>query len=239
MKKLLYRLFVAALLVGGFMFGFTSATSDKGETADMTEQKVNESPAKADKKENAKAVMVAAGTGYKVGDKAADFSLKNVDGSMVSLAGMENAKGYIITFTCNHCPYSVMYEDRLIALHNEYAPKGYPVVAINPNDPEVQAGDSFDDMVVRAKEKAFPFVYLFDDGQKVYPKYGATRTPHVFLLDKELTVQYIGAIDDNARAVEDVTTNYVVNAIKALESGAKPDPNFTKAIGCSIKAKKS
>ncbi len=238
MKKLIFAISLIALLVGGFMLGKNAATTDKAATAEMTNQKINESPAKADKNDAAKAVAVADLTGYKVGDKASDFSLKNVDGSMVSLAGMEDAKGYIITFTCNHCPYSVMYEDRLIALHNAYAPKGYPVVAINPNDPEVQAGDGFDEMVVRAKEKEFPFVYLFDDGQKVYPEYGATRTPHVFLLDKELTVQYIGAIDDNARAAEDVTTNYVVNAIKALESGAQPDPNFTKAIGCSIKAKK-
>jgi len=236
MKKLIFGLLILALGVGGFMLGKNAAETDKAEKAEMMQQKVNESPTKKDK---AKAVAVTDAAGYKVGDKASDFSLKNVDGSMVSMAGMKEAKGYIITFTCNHCPYSVMYEDRLIALHNEYAPKGYPVIAINPNDPAVQVGDSFDDMVVRAKEKEFPFVYLFDDGQKVYPKYGATRTPHVFLLDKDLTVQYIGAIDDNARDVEDVTTNYVVNAIKALESGAKPDPNFTKAIGCSIKAKKS
>ena len=235
MKKLIGNVLVLALFLGGFTMCKNADTSNKADTSEITNQKINESPTK---KDGAKAVTVADPSGYKVGDKAADFSLKNVDGSMVSLAGMKDAKGYIITFTCNHCPYSVMYEDRLIALHNEYAPKGYPVVAINPNDPAVQAGDSFDDMVVRAKEKEFPFVYLFDDGQKVYPEYGATRTPHVFLVDKEMTVQYIGAIDDNARAAEDVTVNYVVKAIKALESGAKPDPNFTKAIGCSIKAKK-
>ncbi len=235
MKKLIGNVLVLALFLGGFTMCQNADTSNKADTSEITNQKINESPTK---KDGAKAVTVADPSGYKVGDKAADFSLKNVDGSMVSLAGMKDAKGYIITFTCNHCPYSVMYEDRLIALHNEYAPKGYPVVAINPNDPAVQAGDSFDDMVVRAKEKEFPFVYLFDDGQKVYPEYGATRTPHVFLLDKEMTVQYIGAIDDNARAAEDVTVNYVVKAIKALENGAKPDPNFTKAIGCSIKAKK-
>src|SRR6187431_510459 len=78
---------------------------------------------------------------YKVGDQAADFSLKNVDGSMVSLASIKGVNGYIVVFTCNTCPYAQMYEERLIELHNKYAPEGYPVIAINPNDPEVKAGD--------------------------------------------------------------------------------------------------
>ena len=95
--------------------------------------------------------------GYKVGDQAADFSLKNVDGSMVSLADYKDVKGYIVVFTCNTCPYAVMYEDRIIELHNKYAKEGYPVVAINPNDPDVKPGDDFASMVARSKEKKFPF----------------------------------------------------------------------------------
>lgn len=180
--------------------------------------------------------------GLKVGDKAPDFNLKNVDGRMVSLESIKketlNLKGFIVTFTCNTCPYAVMYEDRLIALHNAYAPKGWPVVAIQPNDPEVKPGDSFEEMKVRAKEKGFPFVYLFDEGQKVFPRYGATRTPHVFLLDKDLTVRYIGAIDNNPQDADAVTEKYVEAAIAAIESGREPDPNYTKAIGCTIKTKK-
>ena len=173
--------------------------------------------------------------GYEIGDKAADFELKNVDGTMVSLASMENVKGYIVTFTCNHCPYAVMYEDRLIDLHNKYAAKGYPVVAINPNDPAVQPEDSFEKMQERAEEKGFPFVYLFDEGQEVYPQYGATRTPHVFLLDADMVVRYIGAIDDSPRAADAVEKKYLEDAIMALESGVAPDPATTKAVGCSIK----
>lgn len=194
---------------------------------------------KADTKNDAKPMTVAnkPGKGYQVGDKAADFKLKNIDGTPMSLSDIKDAKGYIITFTCNHCPYSVLYEDRLIDLHNEYAAKGYPVVAINPNDPEVQPEDSFELMKVRSDEKKFPFLYLFDEGQEVYPKFGATRTPHVFILDKDMVVQYIGAIDNNAKDAEAVTVNYVKDAINALESGNKPDPNFTKAIGCTIKKK--
>lgn len=176
--------------------------------------------------------------GLSVGDIAPDFKLKDVSGETVSLANYKDAKGFIITFTCNTCPYSVMYEDRLIELHKAYADKGYPVVAINPNDPEVRAGDSYDAMKVRAKEKAFPFRYLFDEGQKIYPAYGASRTPHVYILDKTRKVRYIGAIDDNAQEAEAVTERYVEKAIAQLQKGENPNPDFTKAIGCTIKVKK-
>jgi peroxiredoxin len=178
------------------------------------------------------------GDGVKVGDKAPDFNLKNIDGKMLGLKDLKKEKGVIVLFTCNHCPYAVMYEDRIIALHKKYAPLGYPVVAINPNDPELQPADSFEKMIERAKEKKFSFAYLFDEGQKVYPAYGATRTPHVFLLDKNRVVRYIGAIDDNAQDATAVKTKYLEDAIAALEAGKKPNPNFTKAVGCSIKAKK-
>jgi len=174
-------------------------------------------------------------TGYEVGDKAEDFSLKNIDGNMVSLADYKEAKGFIVIFTCNHCPYAKLYEDRIIALHTKYEPLGYPVIAINPNDPTVQPEDSFENMQKRAREKGFNFPYLFDDGQEVYPKFGATRTPHVFLLDKGLTVRYIGAIDDAPQDEAQVTERYVEMAIGAMEAGKSPEPSVTKAIGCSIK----
>lgn len=176
--------------------------------------------------------------GYKVGDLATDFKLKNVDDTMVSLADYNEAKGFIVIFTCNHCPYSVAYEDRIIALNKKYAGKGFPVIAINPNDPAAQKEDSFELMKVRAKEKGFTFPYLFDEGQKIYPQYGATRTPHVFLLQKEaegLRVKYIGAIDDSSRNAAAVKTNYVENAVDALLNNKPIKLEQTKAIGCSIK----
>jgi peroxiredoxin len=179
--------------------------------------------------------------GYKIGDKATDFKLKNVDGKMVSMADYKDAKGFIVIFTCNHCPYSVAYENRIIAIDKNYKDQGYPVIAINPNDPELYPTDSFEAMKVRAKEKSFTFPYLFDDGQKIYPKYGATRTPHVFLLNKEnkeYIVKYIGAIDNNHSDESAVSEKYLENAIDALLNGKNPDPNYTKAIGCSIKVKK-
>lgn len=176
--------------------------------------------------------------GYKVGDKAADFKLKNVDGKMVSLADYKDAKGFIIIFTCNHCPFSIAYEDRIIDLHRKYAPKGYYVIAINPNDPTVQPDDSFDAMKTRASEKGFSFPYLMDEGQKIYPQYGATRTPHVFILDKQRVVQYIGAIDDNHSDAAAVTKPYIEQAVDALLVGRTPAETFTRAVGCTIKAKK-
>ena len=176
--------------------------------------------------------------GYKVGDKATDFKLKSVDNKMYSMADYKDAKGFIVVFTCNHCPFAVKYEDRIIDLAKKYKSKGYVLLAINPNDPAVQPEDSFELMQKRAKEKKFSFPYLFDEGQKIYPQYGATKTPHVFLLDKNLVVKYIGAIDDNVEDASQVKEKYLENAIAALEKGEEPTPNTTKAIGCSIKVKK-
>ncbi len=176
--------------------------------------------------------------GYQVGDKAADFKLKNVNGKMVSLADFKDAKGYVVIFTCNHCPFSIAYEDRINDLNKKYAPLGYPVIAINPNDPAIAPDDSYEKMQVRAKEKNFSFPYLFDDGQKVLPLYGATRTPHVYLLEKTAAgnkVAYIGAIDNNHQDASAVTEKYLENAIEALRNNKQPEPNFTKAIGCTIK----
>ena len=183
----------------------------------------------------------SAGKGYKPGDVATDFKLKNVDGKFVSLADYSKAKGYIVVFTCNHCPYAVAYEDRIIALDKKYASKGYPVIAINPNDPAAQPKDSYQAMQVRAKEKAFSFPYLFDDGQKIYPQYGATKTPHVFVLNKEKgknVVRYIGAIDNNYADAADVSERYVEAAVDALLAGKEVKQTTTAAIGCSNKSVK-
>jgi peroxiredoxin len=175
----------------------------------------------------------------KPGDTAADFKLKNVDGKMVSLADFKNAKGFIVVFTCNHCPYAKMYEDRLIALNDKYSKMGYPVIAINPNDPTAEPEDSYDEMKKRAKSKGFKFPYLFDEGQKIYPQYGATRTPHVFLLNSQRVVKYIGAIDDNPNDASAVKVKYLEDAIASLQAGKDIIPNVTKALGCSIKVKKA
>ena len=176
--------------------------------------------------------------GYEIGSVATDFKLKNIDNKMVSLRDLGETKGYIVIFTCNHCPYAVAYEDRIIELSKKYKKLGYPVVAINPNNPEKQKEDSFEKMQIRAREKGFDFPYLLDEGQKIYPQYGATKTPHVYVLqktDKGNIVQYIGAIDDNYSDASAVKEKYVENAVDALLNGEEVKVKTTKAIGCSIK----
>lgn len=104
--------------------------------------------------------------GYRIGDVVEDFSLQNIDGAMVSLADYKKAKGFIIIFTCNTCPYAVMYEDRIIALNKKYAHKGYPVIAIMPNNTSLMPGDSFDAMKQRALDKGFTFPYLINSSRR-------------------------------------------------------------------------
>jgi peroxiredoxin len=174
--------------------------------------------------------------GYQIGDTIEDFSLMNTDDSMVSLSDYKDAKGFIIIFTCNTCPYSVANEDRIIGLDRKYKKQGFPVIAINPNDPIAVPNESFEKMKVRAQEKGFTFPYLLDKGQKVYPKFGATKTPEVYIVTRnDLKVQYIGAIDNSSRDPEQVTEKYVENAVAALLTGKKIEKTETRAIGCSIK----
>lgn len=182
--------------------------------------------------------------GVEIGDKAPTFKLKNIDGKEYSFENIKDAngeapKGYIVIFTCNTCPYAQANEQRIIELHEKYASKGFPVVAIQPNDPNQKPGDSFEAMKSNADKKGFPFLYLIDEKQEVFPKYGATRTPEVFLVDKDLTVRYHGAIDDSVREPENVSEKFVENAIDAITNGNEPSPTTTKAIGCGIKAAKS
>ena len=182
-----------------------------------------------------------AGGGLNVGDKAKDFSLKNIDGKTVALADMKDAKGVIVIFTCNHCPYAKAYETRIVALDKKYKKQGYPVVAINPNDPNIEKEDSYENMIKNAKDKGFTFPYLFDETQDIAKAYGASKTPHVYLLQKQADgtykVAYIGSIDNDTEG-KNIETKYVENAIASLEKGKQPDPATTKAIGCTIKWKK-
>ena len=175
--------------------------------------------------------------GLNIGDIAPDFSLKNVDGKNVSLADFKNVKGYIVVFTCNTCPYAIANEERLIELSKKYK-KDFPVIAINPNDAGVKPEESLEKMKERSKSKKFDFVYLKDENQTVYPAYGATKTPHVYLLDKEREVKYIGAIDDNAQDASGVKTKYLEDAIADVQAGRDVKLAITKAVGCDIKARK-
>jgi len=178
--------------------------------------------------------------GYKVGDKASDFKLQNIDGRYVSLSDYKDARGFIVVFTCNGCPYAKAYQDRIIELDKKYKSMGYPVIAINPNDTELKPEDNLAGMKERAREKGYTFPYLKDASYEVFKEYGATRTPHVYVLKKnndDMVVSYIGAIDDNYQDASAVKEPYLSNAIDALLADRVPEHTFTKAIGCTIKQK--
>lgn len=182
--------------------------------------------------------VLSAQSGYDIGAIATDFKLENIDRTFVSLSDFEEAKGFIIVFTCNTCPYAVAYEDRIEALNKKYASKGYPVVAIMPNNIEIKPGDSLEAMKQRSKEKGFTFPYLIDREQSIFPQYGATKTPHVYILEKTNdanVVRYIGAIDDNYKDADAVDKKYVEDAVNALLANKPVPVSKTRAIGCSIK----
>ncbi|MBC7485661.1 MAG: thioredoxin family protein [Cytophagaceae bacterium] len=176
---------------------------------------------------------------YKLEDEIKDVNLPNVDGKMVSLEDYPKAKGFIIVFTCNHCPYAKAYEERIIQLNEKYA-SSYPVIAINSNDGVAYPDDSFEAMKKRSAQKKYRFVYLHDESQAVARIFGAAKTPHVYLIHKEQdknVIKYVGAIDDNYSDETAVKKHYVEEAIAALNKGEKVIIKETKAIGCSIKWK--
>ena len=177
------------------------------------------------------AIAKPSSMGYQIGDKVENFELKSIDGKMMSLTQLHGDKGAILIFTCNECPYAQAYEQRIIELNKKMTPKGYPVIAINSNE---VSGEGMDDMIAKSKEANFNFTYLKDD-QKIYRKFGAKKTPEVFVLDRDHVLRYTGGIDDSANDPDQVKEQYVVNAVLAIDAGNEPSPAMTKAIGCSIK----
>jgi peroxiredoxin len=178
--------------------------------------------------------------GYSVGAVVTDFKLKNVDNKNVSLASYPDARGYIVIFGCNSCPVSRGYENRMVALQQKFSGKGFPVIMINPNDPEAANGESFVDMQQHARKSSLNFPYLEDPGQVVTRRFGALRTPHVFVLQKTpkgMVVAYIGAIDNDPDNGNAQKINYVQNAVNSLLAGQQPEVTFTKAVGCGVKSK--
>lgn len=186
------------------------------------------------------ALFLQAQTTLKPGESAPDFKLKNVDNKEVSFSNYPDAKGFIVVFTCNTCPYAVGYEQRILDLDKKFKPQGYPVIAINPNDPEASQADTFDKMQELAKEKNYSFPYLFDQGQLVTDKYGAKRTPHLFIISKTkkgTVVEYTGAIDNDPEGNNENKIKYVEDVIAALKNNKKPALTVTKEIGCTVKRK--
>lgn len=189
------------------------------------------------------AIILVAGTSfttpaYRVGDYASDFTLKNLNGEYFSLSGMNNAKGYILIFTSNTCPVVKKYEQRIIDLHNEFSSLGFPVIAINSND----SGDSTEEIQKNLKEKNYPFEYLFDESQDIAREYGATNTPHVFVVLKNnshLEIKYVGAIDNNADDASSADKYYLRDAVTAILKGYEVPVTLTRAVGCELKWKQA
>ncbi len=189
------------------------------------------------------AVLMVFGSGFgQVKEKAvADFRLKNVDGRSISLKDYPEAKGFIIVFTCNHCPFAKLYPPRLNELNAKYKALGVPVIAISSTDTVVYEGDSYDKMVAKARDEHFNFPYLMDDMQTVARNFGAQKTPHAYVIWKEngrYVVKYNGAIDDNGAEPEKVTRRYVANAVDELLGGRRVNIPETKSIGCQINMRK-
>lgn len=179
---------------------------------------------------------------YKVGDVVSDFSLKNTDNKNVSLSQYPSAKGFIVVFTCNSCPVAKKYESRIEQLNKEFGAKAFPVIAISSNDIAVNPGDSFEEMQKKAKSAGYTFPYLYDESQAVARQFGATNTPHIYVVAKEgsrMVVKYIGAIDNSVDDASKADKKYVSDAVHSLLKGKDPEVPVTKAVGCGIKWKKS
>jgi len=179
-----------------------------------------------------------------IGAAAPPFRLPGVDGKTYTLDDFASARVLVLIFTCNHCPTSQAYEDRIKQMAADYKPKGVAVVAISPNDPQAvrldelgysDVGDSLEDMKIRAKDKAFNFPYLYDgDTQEASRAYGPVATPHVFIFDKARTLRFVGRID-NSEKPERVTSPDTRNAVDALLAGKPVPVEKTRTFGCSTK----
>ena len=171
-----------------------------------------------------------------LGSEAPAFRLPGVDGKDHSLGGYGKARALAVVQYCNHCPYVLAWEGRLMALARDYAAQGLQVVAVNSNDAARYPEDSFERMKERAEELDFPFDYVFDASQTLARALGAERTPEVFLFDWERRLRYHGAIDDS-RDEHTVSRSYVRDAVDALLAGAEPPVTETDSVGCTVKWK--
>ena len=171
------------------------------------------------------------------GSPAPDFSLPGIDGKTYSLASFKDAKILVIIFMCNHCPYVQACWDRLIALQNEFGPRGVQLIGINSNDAANYPDDSFGMMKEFAKKKSHNFPYLCDESQAVAKSYGAVCTPDIFVYDEKRGLAYHGRIDDNWKESEKVTKRELAEALEWLLQGKKPSRDQNPSMGCSIKWK--
>ncbi len=173
-----------------------------------------------------------------IGAQAPDFTdLPAADGKSYGLSDFADAKLLIVVFSCNHCPFIIGSEDRMIDLYATYKPKGVEMVAINSNETENHPMDSFEHMVTRAAEKDFKFAYIRDESQQVALAYGALRTPHFYVFDADRKLRYTGRMDDNPRTPGEETTSELRDALDAILAGDEPTIAVTNPKGCNVKWK--
>lgn len=172
-----------------------------------------------------------------IGEKAplTDVQMKDVSGKMISLEQAADENGLLVIFSCNTCPWVARWEDRYPEVHKLAQERKIGMILLNPNEAYRNKGDSFEDMVNRAREKDYSFYYALDRNHKLADAFGAMHTPHVYLFGKDMKLAYRGAIDDNARSAADVKEPWLKNAIKAMAGGEEINPRTTKSLGCSIK----
>jgi len=175
--------------------------------------------------------------GMPLGTPAPAFSLPGVDGKTWSLDSFSDAKLLVVVFTCNHCPYAIASEDRLLEIQADYCGKGVRLVAISSNDAEKYPADSFDEMKKRAAEKRFTFPYLYDESQDVARAYDAVCTPDIFVFDRDRKLIYNGRIDDNWQNPSEVTRRDLRAVLDAALEGHDVDFEYVPSMGCSIKWK--
>jgi peroxiredoxin len=216
---------VSVALVALVIAGCQEAVSKTSDAAapPKIDSKVTPATATSDSKEEKK---------LGIGDKGPAWEkLTGTDDKEHSLKDLKKSKAVAVVFTCNTCPVAQAYEDRLMKLAADYKDKGVAIVAINVNNDD---HNSLEAMKQRAEKKGFTYAYLIDPSQKIGREYGAVCTPHVFLLDKDRKVAYIGAIDDKMQA-ESVKEHYLQDAIDAVLAGKEVKTAKTKPVGCGIR----
>ncbi len=169
----------------------------------------------------------------------ADVPMQGIDGKSLTIAKATGKKGTLVIFTCNACPWVKNWETRIAEVGNAAAKSGIGVIAINPNDPAQNAEDGFDEMKKRAKKLGLRFPYVVDASSDIARAFGATRTPEVFLFDAKGKLVYHGAIDDNARDAKAVEARWLSDAVVAVAAGKPVGESKTKALGCTIKFRKT
>jgi peroxiredoxin len=170
-----------------------------------------------------------------IGSKAGGFSLKATDGKVYSLKDFADAKVLVIFFTCNHCPHVTGSDEVTRKTANKFAAQDVKFVGINSNSRHTYEEDSFENMVKRMEQYKFPWVYLYDETQTIARAYGALRTPHFFVFNKERKLVYTGRGVDNPRDISKMTVNDLENALEELLGGKEITTPETNPIGCNVK----